>query len=51
MGVLAPSFFQVQPSYVFPELLMPYAQSSGAFDILPTEAPLVRLGERSEERL
>jgi hypothetical protein len=45
MGVLVPSFFQVQPSYVFPELLMPYAQASGAFDILPGEAPLVRLGE------
>jgi hypothetical protein len=45
MGVLAPSFIQVHPSYVMPELLMPYTQASGAFDCLPTGAPLTRLSE------
>lgn len=45
MAVLAPAFIQVHPSYVIPELLMPYTQASGAFELLPTGAPLVRLGE------
>jgi hypothetical protein len=45
MAVLAPSFIQVHPSYVMPELLMPYTQASGAFDALPTGAPLTRLSE------
>lgn len=45
MGVLAPSFVQVHPSYVMPELLMPYSQASGAFELLPTGAPLTRLSE------
>lgn len=45
MGVLAPSFVQVLPSYIMPETLMPYTQASGAFETLASAAPLVRLGE------
>jgi hypothetical protein len=45
MGVLAPSFVQVHPSYVMPELLMPFSQASQAFEMLPTGAPLTRLSE------
>jgi len=45
MGVLAPSFVQVHPSYVVPELLLPYHQASQAFETLPDGAPMVRLSE------
>lgn len=45
MAVLAPAFVQVHPSYMMPETLMPYYQASGAFDLLASGAPLVRLGD------
>lgn len=45
MANVAPSFVTVNPSYMMPELLMPYAQASGAFDLLPTGEPLVRLSD------
>jgi hypothetical protein len=45
MAALAPTFVQIHPSYVVPELLMTYAQASGAFESLPEGAPSVRLGE------
>jgi len=45
MAVLVPAFAQVFPSYVMPELLMPYSQASGAFDILAGGAPLLRLSD------
>jgi hypothetical protein len=45
MASLAPSFVQVHPSYVLPETLMPYAQASGAFDLLADGGPLIRLGD------
>jgi hypothetical protein len=45
MAALAPAFYQVHPSYVVPELLLPYAQASGAFEMLPEGAPQVRLSE------
>ena len=45
MAIVAPAFVQVHPSYVLPELLMPYYQASSAFELLPTGAPLVRLSE------
>jgi len=45
----APAYVTVNPSYTLPELLLPYSQASGAFDLLPTGEPLVRLG--SEDRL
>jgi hypothetical protein len=41
----APAFVTLNPSYMMPELLLPYAQASGAFDLLPTGEPLVRLSD------
>lgn len=45
MGVQAPAYVTVNPSYTFPEILLPYSQASGAFDLLATGGPLVRLGD------
>jgi Uncharacterized protein conserved in bacteria (DUF2184) len=45
MGTLAPAFVQVHPSYTMPETLMPYAQASGAFELLADSGPLVRLSD------
>ena len=41
----APAFIQVHPSFVEPGLILPYAQASGAFDLIAEGEPLVRLGE------
>lgn len=45
MGVIAPAFITVNPSFTMPELLLPYTQASGAFDLLPRGEPEVRLGD------
>lgn len=45
MPNIAPAFVVVEPSYMMPELLLPYSQASGAMDVLPTGEPLVRLSE------
>lgn len=45
MGNIAPAYINVNPSYTMPELLLPYSQASGAFDLLPNGEPLVRLSE------
>ncbi len=45
MPNIAPAFEIVNPSYMVPELLLPYSQASGAFDLLPDGEPMVRLGE------
>lgn len=45
MPNIAPAFQIVNPSYMVPELLLPYSQASGAFDLLPDEEPMTRLGE------
>ncbi|HEY0181251.1 MAG TPA: DUF2184 domain-containing protein [Rhodopila sp.] len=45
MSNLAPAYVTINPSYTMPEILLPYSQASGAFDLLATGAPLVRLGE------
>ena len=45
MPNIAPAYVTVNPSYTLPELLLPYSQASGAFDLLPTGEPLVRLSE------
>lgn len=45
MPLLAPAFVQVNPSLVEPELIMPYAQASGAFDLIEGGEPRVKLGE------
>jgi hypothetical protein len=41
----APAFVQLHPSYFAPEILLPYQQASGAFDLLADRDPMVRLGE------
>lgn len=43
--LIAPAQQMIHPSYVMPEIVLPYSQASGAFDALPTGEPLVRLGE------
>lgn len=45
MPNIAPAFVTVNPSYIVPELLLPYSQASGAFDLLPTGEPMVRLSD------
>lgn len=45
MGNISPSYVTVNPSYTFPELLLPYSQASGAFDVLPGGDVMQRLGE------
>ena len=49
MGAISPSFVQVQPSYVLPELLLAYQQASGAFELLGTGNPMVRLSEGDQQ--
>lgn len=45
MANIAPAFIQVSPSYQVPELLLPYSQASGAFDLLPNGEPMQRLSD------
>ena len=45
MSLITPSWVQVHPSYVMPEAIMQFQQASGAFDMIATGDPLVRLGE------
>jgi hypothetical protein len=45
MPSINPSFITLSPNYMMPELLLPYSQASGAFDLLPTGEPLVRLSD------
>lgn len=45
MGNIAPAYVTLNPSYIMPELLLPYSQASGAFDLLGGGEPLTRLGE------
>lgn len=45
MANIAPSYVTVNPSYTMPELLLPYSQASGAFDLLPGGEPMVRLSD------
>ena len=45
MSNIAPAFVTINPSYTVPELLLPYSQASGAFDVLPGGEPMARLSE------
>ena len=45
MPNIAPAFVTVNPSFMMPELLLPYSQASGAFEVLAGGEPLVRLDE------
>lgn len=45
MSALAPSFITANPHYMMPELIMQYSLATGAFDLLATGNPMVRIGE------
>jgi len=45
MANITPSWVQVNPSYVMPEILLQNQQASGAFETLAGSNPMVRLGE------
>lgn len=45
MPLIAPAYETVNPSFMFPEIVLPYSQVSGAFNLLPNEEPRVMLGE------
>lgn len=44
MANITTSWVQQHPSYLEPEILLPYQQASGAFDLLGEGGPRVRLG-------
>jgi hypothetical protein len=44
-SVTGGSYVQAHPNYFMPEALLPYTQASGAFELLPTGGPLIRLSE------
>lgn len=45
MPSISPAYTITHPAYIEPEVILPYAQASGAFDTLPGGEPRVRLGE------
>ena len=45
MAANAPAFVTVNPSFMEPGLILPYAQASGAFDLIADGEPRVRLAE------
>lgn len=44
MATIAPSWTQVHPSFIEPDILLQYNQASGAFDILGGGEPRVKIG-------
>src|ERR1035438_2563487 len=44
VGLVAPSYELVHPSYMMPEIIMPINQASGAFSLLAGGDPDVRIG-------
>ena len=45
MPTITPAYVTVNPSYMMPEIILPYFQASGAFSALPTGDLLTRLGD------
>ena len=45
MAFISPAYVTVNPAFHMPEILLPYSQASGAFELLPGGEPAVRLGE------
>jgi hypothetical protein len=41
----APAFLRLNPSLFLPEIILPYQQASGAFDLLADRDLTVKLGE------
>jgi hypothetical protein len=48
MPLQSPAFVTVNPSYIMPEIVLPYSQASGAWDLLAGGEPLVRLGSEDQ---
>jgi hypothetical protein len=44
MALIAPTYEIVQPSYMMPDIIMPYSQESGAFNLLAGGQPRVMIG-------
>lgn len=45
MADVMTSWVMVEPSYIMPEILLQYQQASGAFDLVATGDPMVRLSD------
>lgn len=45
MALITPAYVTVNPSYMMPEILLPYSQASGAFETLYNGQPLQRLSD------
>lgn len=45
MPAITPSYQIVNPSYIMPEMILSYQQASGAFSVMASGNPLVRLSE------
>lgn len=43
--MISAAFQTVNPSFIMPDILLPYSQASGAFETLPTGEPLTRLSD------
>ena len=45
MGIIAPAYATINPSFMEPDILMAYSQVSGAFELLPGGKPRVKLSD------
>lgn len=45
MALNAPAYVQVHPNFFEPDIILPYAQASGAFDLIEGGKPRIRLSE------
>jgi len=45
MGIIAPAYATVNPSFMEPDLIISQSQVSGAFELLPNGMPRVKLGD------
>lgn len=45
MPAITPAYQVVNPSYIMPEMILSYQQASGAFSVMASGNPLVRLSE------
>ncbi|ECL9402555.1 DUF2184 domain-containing protein, partial [Salmonella enterica subsp. enterica] len=45
MPAITPAYQIVNPSYIMPEMILSYQQASGAFSVMASGNPLVRLAD------
>ena len=45
MGLIAPAYVTVNPSFMEPDIVLSYSQTSGAFELLPKGKPRVKLSD------